>query len=249
MKNTPQQNASPVFLLAILLFATLITQLISLAFGRIDANQDFASIILPSILFLCAITVPLAWFGIKLSRQVGFGLPNIEALVQRQPGAMLRIRNDILLPVVLGVALGILLLIVRSFSLPYLPPEVPAFGHRGVVGGLAVSIGAAVAEEVWFRLGLMTILVWLGMKLTGSSEASPLSIWLIILITAIGFGAAHLPQLISYGAGSPFAIAGTVIGNTAVGILYGWSYWRRGLLAAIAAHFSTDLIIHVISAL
>jgi hypothetical protein len=37
--------------------------------------------------------------------------------------------------------------------------------------------------------------------------------------------------------------------NRFCNVIFGWLYWRRGLLAAMLAHFSTDLVIHVIPAL
>ena len=57
-----------------------------------------------------------------------------------------------------------------------------------------------------------------------------------------------LPQLVASGAGSPFATGGTVLGNIAVGTLYGWCYWKRSLIAAMAAHFAVDFMIHVLPA-
>jgi membrane protease YdiL (CAAX protease family) len=52
----------------------------------------------------------------------------------------------------------------------------------------------------------------------------------------------------SYGAASPFAIGGTIVGNSVVGVLYGWSYWRRSLVAAMVAHFAVDVVLHVLPA-
>jgi membrane protease YdiL (CAAX protease family) len=31
-----------------------------------------------------------------------------------------------------------------------------------------------------------------------------------------------------------------------IGILFGWIYWKKGLEAAMVAHFSTDIVLHVI---
>lgn len=243
-------SARPVLAPFLILYGlTIAAQLISLAYGRVDQEQVFGSIVLPSLVFLSVLTVPALAVGIWLGRQVGLGIPLIDALLARESGAYQKLVSDCVLACLLGLALGGLLLVVRSFTEPYLPPEAPAFGHRGLVGGLAVSLGAAVAEEVWFRLGLMTLLVWCVGRLAGHEKARPLVVWSVIVVTAIGFGAAHLPQLMSYGAGSPFAIAGTVAGNTAVGILYGWCYWRRSLIAAIVAHFFLDVVLHVLPAL
>ncbi len=246
----PSQRPNKVLLpLIVVIVATVFAQLVSLAFGRADEQQRFGSIVLPSVLFLSAITVPLAGLGIVLGRRINLGTPLLTALLFKEPGSVTKLGRDAAVATVLGLVLGGLLLLLRVFTRPYLPAELPAFGHRGIVGGLAVSFGAAVAEEVWFRLGLMTVLIaclsWFG----GHSEDRPEVAWPVIVLTSVGFGLAHLPQLMSYGAGSTFAIGGTIIGNSVVGMLYGWCYWRRSLIAAIVAHFAVDLVLHVFPAI
>jgi membrane protease YdiL (CAAX protease family) len=221
----------------------------SLAFGRANREQAFLSIALPSVLFLTVVTLPLAGLGIALGRQMNLGAPLMAALIARQPGAVRMLRRDAGLAVVLGLALGGVLILVRTVSQPYLPPELPRFGHRGAIGGLSVSLGAAVAEEVWFRLGLMTVLVWLAARLLGHRKAEPIVVWPVIAVTSVAFGLAHLPQLTSYGAAAPFAIVGTIFGNSVVGVLYGWCYWQRSLIAAMTAHFAVDVVLHVLPAL
>jgi hypothetical protein len=246
----PAASSQPTVLLLLVLFgSTIAAQLFSLAFGRSNEGQHFASIVLPSVLFLSAVTLPLAGLGIALGRQTGLGAPLIGALLSRQPGSFRKLQKDAGLAALLGLAVGGILLLVRMISAPYLPPELPAFGHRGAIGGLSVSLGAAVAEEVWFRLGLMTIFLWPVTRVMGDRKVRPIVAWPIIVIISVAFGMAHLPQLLSYGADSPFAIVGTIFGNSIVGILYGWCYWRRSLVAAMIAHFSVDVVLHVLPAL
>ncbi len=241
--------SQPILLQLVVLFCvTIAAQLVSLAYGRINVNERFASIVLPSLVFLSIITIPSIWLGIALGRQIGLGTPLLAELLSRKQGWIRKAGRDASLACILGVVVGGLLLLIRQLSAPYLPPEIPAYGHRGVLGGLAVSFGAAVAEEVWFRLGLMTLMVWCVARLLKEQKPRPFIVWTIIVLTSVSFGLAHLPQLISYGAGSPFAIGGTVIGNSVVGTLYGWCYWRRSLFAAMIAHFSVDIVIHVLPA-
>lgn len=234
--------------LFVLFLFTISAQLVSLAFGRSNEELSFSSIILPSVLFLSVLTLPAISVGLALGRQIGLGAPFLTALLSGESDGLRRLGRDAIQVSVLGVALGGLLLLIRQVCEPYLPPEIPAYGHRGALGGLSVSFGAAVAEEVWFRLGLMTLLVWCGVRVLGDRSPRPMIVWPIIVLSSVAFGAAHLPQLISYGAGSPFAIGGTVLGNTAVGVLYGWCYWKRSLIAAMIAHFSVDIVIHVLPA-
>jgi membrane protease YdiL (CAAX protease family) len=37
--------------------------------------------------------------------------------------------------------------------------------------------------------------------------------------------------------------------NGLAGVAFGWLYWKRGLESAIVAHFSADIILHVLLAL
>lgn len=228
---------------------TLFSQLISLAFGRLDQEQTFSAILIPSLLFLGAITIPLTIAGVQLGRKIGTGAPYIEALLSGETLQRGTLKADMAWAVTAGLFLGGALVGLRMISMPYLPETMAEYGFRGVSGSLAVSFGAAVAEEVWFRFGALTLFVWLVTKLSGKKEGTRTIFWSIIVVTSVLFGLAHLPQLFSFGACTTFAIVGTIVGNTAVGILYGWLFWRRGLFAAICAHFSVDLVIHVIPAL
>ena len=246
---SPLDSARTLWLTIFALYAlSIAAQLISLAFGREDTGQSFSLIVLPSLLYLSIVTLPACGLGIALGRRVGLGAPLFSDLLTRRPGSLRRLRDDIVLTGVLGLCFGGVLWLLRIVCAPYLPAALPALGHRGVLGGLAVSFGAAVAEEVWFRLGLMTLLVWLVARLTGARKPTSTTVWVVIALSSVGFGMAHLPQVASYGAASPFAVGGTVLGNVAVSMLYGWAYWRRSLLAAMVAHFSVDLVLHVLSA-
>lgn len=95
----------------------------------------------------------------------------------------------------------------------------------------------------------LTLLLWLFKRLFKPNELNLVAVWVVMLIVAICFGAAHIPQLVSYGAGSNFAIWGTMLGNISVSFLYGWCYWRYGLFSAIIAHFSLDIVLHVLPAM
>ena len=46
---------------------------------------------------------------------------------------------------------------------------------------------------------------------------------------------------------TPALITRTIVLNSLAGIAFGWLYWRRGLEAAMLAHFSTDIVLHVIA--
>jgi len=54
------------------------------------------------------------------------------------------------------------------------------------------------------------------------------------------FGALHLPPLF-LGLSVPI-VAYTLLGNGIPGIVWGWLYWRRGLVAAMVSHFAADCV-------
>lgn len=112
------------------------------------------------------------------------------------------------------------------------------------------SLQAGPAPETPLpRLGILTLLLWSIARLSGRKSIAPSTAWPVIVLVSIGFGLAHLPQLNSYGAASPYAIWATIIGNSLVGTMYGWCYWRLSFIAAVIAHFAVDIVIHAIPAL
>ena len=177
--------AQPVFLpLFIILLVTVVTQLAHLAY---NSSQDFQSIVLPSVLYLSLTTIPLGWLGIWFGRRIGLGTPLLAALLQKQPGAWRKLRNDTRIAMLLGLSMGAALVLLRIVTTPYLPPEIPVFGHRGVIGGLIVSAAAAVSEEVWFRLGIMTMLLWSFTRLMRHNSIRPSVEWPVIILVSVGF--------------------------------------------------------------
>ncbi len=230
----------------VLLSLTLATQLASVAY---TSAHSFSAVFLPSTVALLVVTTPLVILGLWLGAKIGLGTPLLTALLSRSPGAGRQLLRNMLQAFWPGLLVGLFLWMLRIVSAQFLPPELPELGHRGVIGGLLVSISAAVGEEVWLRLGVMTILAWLILRVQGQSELRPKVAWSAIVIAALIFGVIHLPQLAAAGAATAIGITATMLGNMLVGIVCGWLFWQRGLIAAIVAHFSIDLVLHVLPAL
>tara|TARA_R110002049_G_scaffold4601_5_gene32227 strand:- start:318971 stop:319738 length:768 start_codon:yes stop_codon:yes gene_type:complete len=231
--------------LLVLLCLTLAAQLGSLAY---TVDGSFLSALGPSVLVLCAVTIPLATLGLVLGQNVGFGAPLLTDLLDRKRGSGKQLLLDAKLAIVLGLSLGALLVLIRLVHRPFLPPEMPELGHRGALGGFLVSVGAAVGEEVWLRLGVLTIVARVLMYLYRRTDVDAIVGWSAVVFSAIAFAVIHLPQLAYYEAATPVGIAATVAGNTLVGLLYGWLYWRRSLIAAMVGHFAVDIVLHVLPA-
>ncbi len=226
------------------LFAlTVVTQMSNIAFQKLSNNEPFLPTVLPGLLFLSVLTIPALFIGLKLGSRVGLGFINNKTIQERRVGEGLRFA------IFAAIPLGLFMLALRWLLADSLPAELPEYGFRGPVGGLLVSVGAAVGEEIWFRFGLMTLLLFIASKMRSTALDSHTIPVIIILVVGFGFGLAHIPSVIAYGAHTSFAVWATIGGNVAVAVLYGWSYWRYGLLAAITAHFSVDVVLHVLPAL
>lgn len=226
----------------LLLLATLAAQLAYPTYLALAKGYEMTGMLINSIIFLLVLTLPSLWVGFKLGRTLGIGLINSH---QKSVPSLAK---GLVFAGCTAVLLGALLLFLRWLLQPHLPAELPEYGFRGPIGGLLVSIGAAVGEEIWFRFGLMTLVLFVAQKISRNGMLSNPMVYGIIVLIGLLFGLAHLPQLLSYNAGTTFAIFATIGGNVAVSILYGWCFWRFGLLSAICAHFALDIVLHVFPA-
>lgn len=232
--------------LLVLVSLTLVAQLVSVSY---TSDKSFADIFLPSTIALLLVSTPLAALGLFLGSRIGLGAPLLTALLMRSPGASRQVLRVTALATGIGFFIGLFLWLLRLVTLDILPPYLPGLGHRGVTGGLLVSISAAIGEEVWLRLGAMTIIAWVLARARGLHELTPRITWIAIAVSALAFGAIHLPQLAAAGAATSIGIIATMLGNTVVGIACGWLFWKHGIISAIAAHFAIDVVLHVFPAL
>ncbi len=60
------------------------------------------------------------------------------------------------------------------------------------------------------------------------------------------FLVSDLPAVASVSPLTAILVTRTIVLNSLAGIAFGWLYWRRGLEAAMIAHFSADLLLHVV---
>lgn len=92
----------------------------------------------------------------------------------------------------------------------------------------------------------MTLLVWAATRFTPGQRPGAGVIWAANIVAALLFGAGHLPTLAALAPLTLITVGRTLFLNGIAGVTFGWLYWRRGLLAAMVAHFSADIVLHVI---
>jgi len=118
--------------------------------------------------------------------------------------------------------------------------------HPPFWAGALASIYGAVNEEVLLRLFLFTLVYFvLNKTFRFGADKRVLVFWITNVLVALIFGAGHIPAALKLASPSAFEIFRVLFLNGIAGVVFGWLYWSRGLWTAMAAHFVTDLMIHV----
>jgi hypothetical protein len=197
--------------------------------------------------------------GLVASRSLGLATPLIGAILSRTPLPKYTALT-LLLATALGVATGVLLLAMDHWLFAPLPSVAALIrsagkgaGHPQAWQGLLASFYGAFGEEILMRLGLMSIIAillrtiarWLG----ASREVRlPSSVfWTANILTAVVFGLGHLPATAAIVPLSTALVVRAIVLNGTAGIVYGWLFRRFGLEWAMASHFCTDIVLHVVA--
>ena len=197
--------------------------------------------------------------GMWAANHTGLGLPILEAWLAGQPVNQ-KIRGILIPSIVIGLiaSVAIILLDVLVFG-PMITAQLGGQAEAlnlqsaqpSAWKGLLASFYGGIDEEILLRLGLMSIVAWLGKFISRTSDGNPSSavLWISNIAAALLFGAGHLPATAVVIPLTPLVVARAILLNGLAGIGFGWLYWKRGLESAMLSHFSADIILHVLLAL
>ena len=111
--------------------------------------------------------------------------------------------------------------------------------HRNSIGIAARILYASVVEELIFRWGIMSFLLWF----TQSMLTERTSVLTSIVVSSLIFTLAHYPG--SSIAGKSFALYSYIfIGNMLAGVICGWQFYENGIFAAILVHMCFHFILY-----
>ncbi len=191
---------------------------------------------LGSTLQSCVMLIIAICVGAFLAPNVGLRAPLLMAWAERKPLA--QAARPLLVPGLVGGILGAgMILLAAAFT----PPELKVDAQFPALPRLLYG---GVTEELLMRWGFLTLVAWILWRVFQRKSAKPASAVIVaaIILTALMFGAGHLPaaallvkQL------TPSVIAWIIMGNAAFSLVAGWLYWKVGLEAAIIAHITTHL--------
>lgn len=201
----------------------------------------------------------LAGIGLFLAGRIGLGLPFIEGWLKKEP-IWDRFRGALVLSVTVGVVAS--LIILGLGLLVFKPPLQAELDRLGITlpediqpppwQGFLASFYGGITEEVLLRLFLLTLLAWLGSLVSRTDEGRPTPVvfWVANILAAVIFGLGHLPATAAIGLPlTVLVITRAIVLNGLGGLAFGWLYWTRGLESAVLAHFSADIVLHVITPL
>jgi membrane protease YdiL (CAAX protease family) len=195
--------------------------------------------------------------GLFFASRTGLGAPILEAWLDgQQVGPKLR---SILLPSILIGVIGTLVIIgleiavfepaIRSNN-PASADAISLWNEPAAWKGLLASFEGGIDEEIELRLFAMSFFAWLGAFVYRKADGTTTStvLWTANVIAAVLFGIGHLPLISAVAPLTGIIVLRTVVLNGLLGVAFGYLYWKRGLESAMLAHFSADLLLHVVLA-
>jgi membrane protease YdiL (CAAX protease family) len=201
----------------------------------------------------------LTALGLLLANRIGLGLPILEAQLR---GESVADKIHAILPVSIAIGVIAALLIVALELIIFQPALMREFGDTvealnlesarpAAWKGFLASFYGGIVEEILLRLFLMSLLAWLGSLISKTPEGKPTNIvlWVANILAALLFGLAHLPATATLVPLTPLVVTRAIVLNGLAGVAFGYLYWKRGLESAMVAHFSADIILHVVLAL
>jgi hypothetical protein len=190
----------------------------------------------------------LALLGLRMAPRARLELPWLRALLARRAVPTFPWR----LAVGAGLAAGALVIVASLLIDPHLPaplhPGAATAAATSAWHGLLASFYGGIVEEVELRLFAMTLLVWVVAKLRRDAPGDG-AYWFGVIGAALVFGVGHLPAAAAIWPLDAVVVVRVVLLNAFAGIAFGWLYWKRGLEVAMVAHFSADLVLHVLGPL
>lgn len=186
------------------------------------------------------------WAGTTLGPRVGLSAPAILACLSGKP-VRRHLRQQVPFALLGGLLVGASGWLWQLLWSGHLPPEFsPASAQTGgLLATAAAILYGGLTEELLLRWGLMTFLVWALWRLLQKARgpATSFNYWAAILVSAVLFGAGHLPAVSRIvHAVSASVVLYILIGNAVGGLVWGWLYWKRGIEAAMVSHMAAHVV-------
>lgn len=209
-----------------------------------DANIIVAtalSTVTPAVLVVVATVA-----GTATAPRVGFRSFVHEYATDGRP-VWRRLRESAPKAVVVGLATGAGILALDAALTQFLPAAAPSRpGSQSVEFVLASAparfLFGGLAEELMLRWGLVSAIAWTLAAVVPGDRSRSVA-WTAVVLAAVAFGAAHLPQAAAVVDLTLPVVARIVALNAMAGVVFGWLYITDALETAMLAHASAHIIL------
>lgn len=222
-------------------------------FGSVVPTAQAPPIPLPLLILIGVVQnlgmlAVMVFVGLKLGQKLGLGAPLLEGWLAGN-SLTNQWRASLKEGLITGIGIGVVLLIALLALVPLLPnlPFVTA-AKLAVWKRLLACLYGGLYEEILTRLFLVTLIAWLANKALRKPNArlSSAAFWISNLVVAILFGLGHLPSASLVMPITPLVVAVALSLNGIAAVVFGVLYRKRGLEAAMIAHFTADFVIYVV---
>lgn len=201
----------------------------------------------------------LTALGLWFANRIGLGAPILDAWLNKESIAE-KVKNILLISVLSGVIAGVLIIVLDAYV--FQPLLIKDLGEQlspipnnikpPAWQGFLASFYGGITEELQLRLFFMSLLAWIGSFIVKpvDGKANATVLWSATILAAVAFGVGHLPAAAAiFPALTTLVVIRIILLNSLGGIIFGWLYQTRGLESAMIAHFSTDIVLHVLFAI
>jgi len=227
------------------------------ALAQLDLSIPLPALIALQIAQSALLFAILIFIGMILMKRVGLATPILDSII-RGESASDKLRAILPISLALGVIAGLIIigldLLMQPFLLKELGDKADVLAQTAQPAawkGFLASFYGGIVEEILLRLFLMSLFAWLGSFISKTAEGKPTNTVFLIanILAAILFGLGHLPATALLMPLTPLVITRAIVLNGTAGIVFGYLYQSRGLESAMIAHFSADIVLHVLLAL
>ncbi len=221
-------------------------------FRKIMAEQS-TSMSLPMLLVVqfmqnALLFAGLIALGLLLARKVGIELPVLQRWLYGR-GGPIGVRFAAL-PIISGIVVAALSLLVFYTIFFSRIPEWPVAAEAmlPIWKRFLAGVYGAINEELLARLFLLSLLLWFCKKIARTKAVRPgtIAFWIANIIVSILFAVGHIPAAQLIMKITPLVVVALLTINGGASLLFGYLCWKRGVEAAMLAHFSCDFTLHVI---
>jgi len=200
--------------------------------GDVNPLRIWLDAVMEFVLFL----IPASAVGVWLGKRVDLGPRLLRDFILQDPGRINRALAMLVPSIIIGMVFGLPLSL--GAGIDYAGPSPLEFFLR--------AISVSLTEEIFFRLGLMTLFVWILRRIISRPSFLGTPLHIGNMIAAVLFALAHLPGNVTLGTSNWDLVVGILSFNFIAGIAMGWLYSRYGLISPVISHFVADSVGYVI---